>query len=151
MTQWSISQRRVPLCAFYCEKKGLAPAPASNIPLHKNWVEPRYCILPSQAVQLPKVLLQRKASVELRHPSRPKWSFLEVLKPQLAFRVKPIGASTVSEGNRQWVQLPDIPQLIVQHWEVQEAYGSDVTNNDEYGNGASAIAKPNHSWRIWLL
>lgn len=50
-----------------------------------------------------------------------------------AFGVKAIGAI---EGNRQWVQLPDIPQLIV-HWELQQAYGSDVTNNDEYGNGGS--------------
>ena len=51
-----------------------------------------------------------------------------------AFGFEAIGAI---EGNRQWVQLPDIPQLIVQHWELQQAYGSDVTNNDEYGNGGS--------------
>ena len=51
-----------------------------------------------------------------------------------AFGVKAIGAI---EGNRQRVQLPDILQLIVQHWELQQAYGSDVTNNDEYGNGGS--------------
>ena len=127
-----------------CQKDAFYYAPASQEchPLHKNWAEPRYCTLPSQAVQRPKVLLQRKASVELRHPSGPKWSFFGGLEAS-TFGVKAIGAI---EGNR-WVQLPDIPQLIA-HWELQQAYRSDVTNNDEHGNGA-AIARPNDSWQIW--